>query len=134
MNNELDKITNEAPPTSFDIEKTKKEINVDDIVNYFCNGDTNKNNQIISGRVYQKNKKNKPIETFFKLLQEEVSKLESKNNKDLDKSFFNFNKKILSSNIYHINEIINLYNLDGDRIINFLIGTLIQSIYDEKDG
>ena len=58
MNNELDKITNEAPPTSFDIEKTKKEINVDDIVNYFCNGDTNKNNQIISGRVYQKNKKN----------------------------------------------------------------------------
>ena len=84
MNNELDKITNEAPPTSFDIEKTKKEFPQD------------------------------------------------KNNKDLDKSFFNFNKKILSSNIYHINEIINLYNLDGDRIINFLIGTLIQSIYDSK--
>ena len=131
---EIDKITNKTQPTSFNIEKTKKEINVDDIVNYFCNESTNKNEQILSGRVYQKNKKNKPLETFFKLLQEEVSKLESKNNKDLDKSFFNFNKKILSTNIYNISEIINLYNIDEDRIVNFLIGTLIQSIYDEKDG
>ena len=131
---EIDKITIKTPPTSFDIGEIEKKINVDDIVNYFCNGNTDKNDQIISGRVYQKNKKNKPLETFFKLLQEEVSKLESKNNKDLDKSFFNFNKKILSTNIYNISEIINLYNIDEDRIVNFLIGTLIQSIYDEKDG
>ena len=92
-----------------------------------------KKSQIVSGRVYQKNKKIKPLETIFKLLQEEINNLESKNNKDLDNSFFNLNKKILSSNIYNIKEIIKLYNIDEDRIISFFIGTLIQSIYDEKD-
>ena len=66
-------------------------------------------------------------------MQEEINNLESKNNKDLDNSFFNLNKKILSSNIYNIKEIIKLYNIDEDRIISFFIGTLIQSIYDEKD-
>ena len=103
------------------------------MVNFFIDGSHDKKNQITSGRVYQKNKKIKPLETIFKLLEEEINGIESKNNKDLDNSFFNLNKKILSSNIYNIKEIINLYNLDEKRIINFLIGTLIQSIYDEKD-
>jgi hypothetical protein len=132
MKSELDKITTEKPPTTF-IKEYRKEINIDDIVNFFSNNNSDVKNQIISGRVYQKNKKIKSVETIFKLLQEEVSKLESKNNKDLDSSFFNLNKKILSSNVYNLKEIINLYDIDQDRIINFLIGTLIQSIYDEKD-
>jgi|TARA_R100000455_G_C6235704_1_gene96049 hypothetical protein len=129
---ELDKITVDKPATSFTT-VTKKEIEVEDVVNYFINNNNDKKNQIVSGRVYQKNKKNKPIELFFKLLQEEINKLESKNNKDLDNSFFSLNKKILSSNIYNLKEIIKLYNIDENRIINFFIGTLIQSIYDEKD-
>tara|TARA_E500000318_G_C3548544_1_gene207811 strand:+ start:457 stop:855 length:399 start_codon:yes stop_codon:yes gene_type:complete len=129
---ELDKIITEKAPTSFQQDKEEK-IDINSVVNFFTNFEKDTENQIISGRVYQKNKKHKPIETIFKLLEEEVSKLETKNNKDLDNSFFNLNKKILSSNIYNIKEIINLYNLDQDRILNFLIGTLIQSIYDKED-
>ena len=132
MKSELDKITTEKPPTSF-IKDIKKEINIDDVISFFVNEDIDKKNQILSGRVYQKNKKIKLLETFFKILQEEINKTESKNVKDLDNSFFNLNKKILSSNIHNIKEIINLYNIDEERIIYFILGTLIQSIYDEKD-
>ena len=132
MKSELNKITTEKPPTSF-IKDIKKEINIDDVISFFVNEDIDKKNQILSGRVYQKNKKIKLLETFFKILQEEINKTESKNVKDLDNSFFNLNKKILSSNIHNIKEIINLYNIDDERILYFIIGTLIQSIYDEKD-
>lgn len=128
----FNKIIKEVP-NGFDRPEIKKEIASEDIINFFKQADNEKEKQILSGRVYQKNKKLKSFETFFKLLEEEVSKIESKNNKDLDNSFFNLNKKILSSNLYNIKEIINLYNIDEDRLIYFLIGTLIQSIYDKKD-
>lgn len=128
----FNKIIKEVP-NGFDRPEIKKEIASEDIINFFKQDDNEKEKQILSGRVYQKNKKLKSFETFFKLLEEEVSKIESKNNKDLDNSFFNLNKKILSSNLYNIKEIINLYNIDEDRLIYFLIGTLIQSIYDKKD-
>tara|TARA_R110001599_G_scaffold20073_1_gene76534 strand:+ start:58 stop:453 length:396 start_codon:yes stop_codon:yes gene_type:complete len=128
----INKIIKEVP-NGFDRPEIKKEITSEEINNFFKQEGIEKEKQILSGRVYQKNKKLKSFETFFKLLEEEVSKIESKNNKDLDKSFFNLNKKILSSNLYNIKEIINLYDIDEDRIIYFLIGTLIQSIYDKKD-
>tara|TARA_R110000787_G_scaffold54452_2_gene126668 strand:+ start:623 stop:1018 length:396 start_codon:yes stop_codon:yes gene_type:complete len=128
----INKIIKEVP-NGFDRPVIKKEITSEEINNFFKEEDIEKEKRILSGRVYQKNKKLKSFETFFKLLEEEVSKIESKNNKDLDNSFFNLNKKILSSNLYNIKEIINLYDIDEDRIIYFLIGTLIQSIYDKKD-
>ena len=59
--------------------------------------------------------------------------MESKNNKDLDNAFFNLNKKIISTNLYNIKEIMNQYNIDESRIIYFLLGTLIQYMYDKKD-
>ena len=125
---ELDKITVEKNPTCFPKEN-KKELEIQDVIDFFIDKRNDKKGQIISGRVYQKNKKIKPLETIFKLLEEEVNKIDSKNNKDLDNSFFNLNKKILSSNIYNLKEIINLYNIDEDRIVNFLIGTLLQNLY-----
>jgi len=128
----FNKIIKEVP-NGFDRPEIKKEIASEDIINFFKQDDNVKEKQILSGRVYQKNKKLKSFETFFKLLEEEISKIESKNNKDLDNSFFNLNKKILSSNLYNIKEIINLYSIDEDRLIYFLIGTVIQSIYDKKD-
>tara|TARA_R110000796_G_scaffold12758_1_gene41845 strand:+ start:461 stop:856 length:396 start_codon:yes stop_codon:yes gene_type:complete len=128
----INKIIKEVP-NGFDRPVIKKEITSEEINNFFKEEDIEKEKRILSGRVYQKNKKLKSFETFFKLLEEEVSKIELKNNKDLDNSFFNLNKKILSSNLYNIKEIINLYDIDEDRIIYFLIGTLIQSIYDKKD-
>ena len=66
---ELDKITVEKPPTSF-IKDIKKDLEIEDIVNFFINKSDNKKSQIVSGRVYQKNKKIKPLETILKLFQE----------------------------------------------------------------
>jgi len=127
------KIATDVPTTSLQQVNTKKEITLEEIVNFFTKEDKDKTAQLVTGRVYQKNKKLKFLETFFKLIEEEINKLETKNNKDLDNSFFNLNKKILSANIYNIKEIINLYGIDEDRLVTFLVGTVIQSIYDKKD-
>jgi hypothetical protein len=133
INKIADRIAKDVPSTSLQHSAAEKELTIEQIVNYFTGNDNNKATQIVTGRVYQKNKKLKFLETFFKLIEEEISKLETKNNKDLDNSFFNLNKKILSANIYNIKEIINLYGIDEDRLITFLVGTVIQSIYDKKD-
>jgi hypothetical protein len=99
---------------------------------YFTEGDADAITRVTAGRVFQKNKKINFIETLFKLIEEEISKMESKNNRDSDNSFFNLNKKILSNNLYNVKEIIKQYNLDEKRISDFLLGTVIQSIYDSK--
>ena len=132
MNN-LDNITKEVPSSTLQNEEVKNKISIEEIVDFFTNKDNLKNTQLVAGRVFQKNKKLKFIDNFFKLIEEEINKLETKNNKDLDASFFNLNKKILSNNFYNLKEIINLYNIDEERILYFIIGTLIQSIYDKKD-
>jgi len=128
-----DRIASDVPCTSLQENNTKKELPIEEILHFFTGEDIDKKSQIVTGRVFQKNKKLKFLETFFKLIEEEVNKLETKNNKDLDNSFFNLNKKILSANIYNIKEIINLYGIDEDRLVTFLVGTVIQSIYDKKD-
>ena len=132
MNN-LDNITKEVPSSTLQNDEVKNKISIEEIVDFFTNKDNLKNTQLVAGRVFQKNKKLKFIDNFFKLIEEEINKLETKNNKDLDASFFNLNKKILSNNFYNLKEIINLYNIDEERILYFIIGTLIQSIYDKKD-
>jgi hypothetical protein len=109
-----------------------KGIDIEDVMKFLVEGNDETKTTITSGRVYQKNKKLNFIDTLFKLLEEEISKMESKNNRDSDNSFFNLNKKILSNNLFSIKEIINQYNLDEERISNFVLGTLIQSIYDSK--
>jgi hypothetical protein len=128
-----DKIATDIPSTSLQQFNTEKEITIDQIVQFFTDKDNDKSTQITTGRVYQKNKDIKLIDNIFKILEEEIKKIETKNNKDLDNSFFNLNKKILSTNLYNIKEIINLYKIDEKRIIYFIIGTVIQSIYDKKD-
>tara|TARA_R110000787_G_scaffold177712_2_gene289692 strand:- start:18444 stop:18854 length:411 start_codon:yes stop_codon:yes gene_type:complete len=134
---DIDQIANrvavDVPSTTLKLNNTKQELTVEQIIEFFTGEDSEKKTQMITGRVYQKNKKLKFFETFFKLVEEEIVKLESKNNKDLDNSFFNLNKKLLSTNIYNIKEIINLYGIDQDRLVTFLIGTVIQSMYDKKD-
>ena len=134
---DIDQIANrvavDVPSTTLKLNNTKQELTVEQIIEFFTGEDSEKKTQMITGRVYQKNKKLKFFETFFKLVEEEIVKLESKNNKDLDNSFFNLNKKLLSTSIYNIKEIINLYGIDQDRLVTFLIGTVIQSMYDKKD-
>ena len=128
----LEKITTEVP-NGFVEKKEEKTISIDKVISFFTENDAEKNSVILAGRVFQKNKKIKIVENLFKLLEEEVKKMESKNNKDLDNAFFNLNKKIVSTNLYNIKEIMNQYNIDESRIIYFLLGTLIQYIHDKKD-
>ena len=128
----LENITTEVP-NGFVIKKEEKIISIDEVISFFTENDAEKNSIILAGRVFQKNKKIKIVENLFKLLEEEIKKMESKNNKDLDNAFFNLNKKIISTNLYNIKEIMNQYNIDESRIIYFLLGTLIQYMYDKKD-
>lgn len=128
----LENITTEVP-NGFVEKKEEKTISIDEVISFFTENDAEKNSVILAGRVFQKNKKIKIVENLFKLLEEEIKKMESKNNKDLDNAFFNLNKKIVSTNLYNIKEIMNQYNIDESRIIYFLLGTLIQYIYDKKD-
>lgn len=128
----LEKITTEVP-NGFVEKKEEKTISIDEVISFFTENDADKNSVILAGRVFQKNKKIKIVENLFKLLEEEIKKMESKNNKDLDNAFFNLNKKIISTNLYNIKEIMNQYNIDESRIIYFLLGTLIQYMYDKKD-
>jgi hypothetical protein len=128
----LENITTEVP-NGFVEKKEEKIISIDEVISFFTENDAEKNSIILAGRVFQKNKKIKIVENLFKLLEEEIKKMESKNNKDLDNAFFNLNKKIISTNLYNIKEIMNQYNIDESRIIYFLLGTLIQYMYDKKD-
>jgi len=128
----LENITTEVP-NGFVEKKEEKIISIDEVISFFTENDAEKNSIILAGRVFQKNKKIKIVENLFKLLEEEIKKIESKNNKDLDNAFFNLNKKIISTNLYNIKEIMNQYNIDESRIIYFLLGTLIQYMYDKKD-
>ena len=127
----LENITTEVP-NGFVEKKEEKIISIDEVISFFTENDAEKNSIILAGRVFQKNKKIKIVENLFKLLEEEIKKMESKNNKDLDNAFFNLNKKIVSTNLYNIKEIMNQYNIDESRIIYFLLGTLIQYIYESR--
>ena len=113
-------------------DKSIKDIDIEDVMKFLVENNSEAKTFIVTGRVYQKNKKLNFIETLFKLVEEEIGKMESKNNRDSDNSFFNLNKKILSNNLFSIKEIFKQYNLDEKRISNFILGTLIQSIYDSK--
>ena len=113
-------------------DKSIKDIDIEDVMKFLVENNSEAKTFIITGRVYQKNKKLNFIDTLFKLLEEEIGKMESKNNRDSDNSFFNLNKKILSNNLFSIKEIFKQYNLNEKRISNFILGTLIQSIYDSK--
>ena len=127
----LDSITNEVKSGFQEPEKEEK-INLDEIYDFLIPDDVDNKNSLLSGRVYQKNKNIDFLDTFFKLLEEEINKIETKNNRDADNTFFNLNKKILYNNMYNIKEIVKQYNLNEERILYFLLGTVIQYIYESK--
>lgn len=127
----LDSITNEVK-NGFQEPENKEKINLDDIYDFLIPDNADNKNSLLSGRVYQKNKNIEFLDTFFKLLEEEINKIETKNNRDADNTFFNLNKKILFNNMYNIKEIVKQYNLNEERILYFLLGTVIQYIYESK--
>lgn len=127
----LDSITNEVKNGFPEPEKIEK-INLDDIVNFISPDNPDIKNSLVSGRVFQTNKNMQYLDTLFKLLEEEIGKIETKNNRDADNTFFNLNKKMLFNNMHNMKEIIKHYNINEERILYFLLGTVIQYIYESR--
>tara|TARA_R110002012_G_scaffold318716_1_gene537584 strand:+ start:916 stop:1311 length:396 start_codon:yes stop_codon:yes gene_type:complete len=127
----LDSITNEVKNGFPEPEKIQK-INLDDIVNFLSPDNPDIKNSLVSGRVFQTNKNMQYLDTLFKLLEEEIGKIETKNNRDADNTFFNLNKKMLFNNMHNMKEIIKHYNINEERILYFLLGTVIQYIYESR--
>ena len=127
----LDSITNEVKNGFPEPEKIEK-INLDDIVNFLSPDNPDIKNSLVSGRVFQTNKNMQYLDTLFKLLEEEIGKIETKNNRDADNTFFNLNKKMLFNNMHNMKEIIKHYNINEERILYFLLGTVIQYIYESR--
>ena len=97
MNN-LDKLTKEVKPNNFIEKNSENNLNIDDIIEFFLDNDVDNKSSLVAGRVYQKNKKNDIIETLFKLIEGEIKKSESKNNKDFKLKENNLNN-LKSNNI-----------------------------------
>ena len=127
----LDSITNEVKNGFPEPEKNEKN-NLDDIVNFLSPDNPDVKNSLVSGRVFQTNKNMQYLDTLFKLLEEEIGKIETKNNRDADNTFFNLNKKMLFNNMHNMKEIIKHYNINEERILYFLLGTVIQYIYESR--
>ena len=123
----------EVESNSLKQDNKKDEIFFNDVLEFFNTGNKENDNALLDGLVYQKNKDIKFIDNIFKLLKENVNNIKSKNNADYDNFLFNTNKKILSNNIDHINSIIKNYDIKEEKILYFILGTLIQYIYEFKE-
>lgn len=123
----------EVESNSLKEDNKKDEIFFNDVLEFFNTGNKENDNALLDGLVYQKNKDIKFIDNIFKLLKENVNNIKSKNNADYDNFLFNTNKKILSNNIDHINSIIKNYDIKEEKILYFILGTLIQYIYEFKE-
>ena len=123
----------EVESNSLKEDNKKDEIFFNDVLEFFNTGNKENDNALLDGLVYQKNKDIKFIDNIFKLLKENVNNIKSKNNADYDNFLFNTNKKILSNNIDHINSIIKNYVIKEEKILYFILGTLIQYIYEFKE-
>lgn len=133
--NEIEKFDKHTTEVDNSLSKHKIEegqLTIEQVVKFFENGDYNFKASLQKGLVFQTNKELKIIDLFFKELLQEIDSIKSKNNRDLDTSFFNINKKVLSSNLSNIKQIFKHYNINDEKIIGFLIGTLIQYTYESK--
>jgi hypothetical protein len=123
----------EVQSNSLKEDNKKDEIFFNDVLEFFNTGNKENDNALLDGLVYQKNKDIKFIDNIFKLLKENVNNIKSKNNADYDNFLFNTNKKILSNNIDYINSIIKNYDINEEKILYFILGTLIQYMYEFKE-
>lgn len=133
--NEIEKFDKHATEVDNSLSRPRVEedyLTIEQVVKFFENDDYDFKTSLQKGLVFQTNKELKIVDLFFKELLQEIDSIKSKNNRDLDMSFFNINKKVLSSNLSNIKQIFKHYNIDDKKIIGFLIGTLIQYTYESK--
>lgn len=128
---EIDKISKDVSPSSLKNDADKKEISLKEIIEYFSLDDEYVE-FLYSGKTYQTYKQLDLLKLIFNHITQEVDSFQSKNERDNDNTFFNFNKKILKNNITNTKEILKIYNIDEKKMLYFLIGTFIQYIYERK--
>lgn len=119
--------------TSFSLEEKKENIPLDDIIDFFKGNNFEDNQNIDAGLIYQKNKDLRFIDNFLKSIISQIQEMQSKDNNKSDKFLFNTNKKILENNLNSIREIFKIYDLKEEKIFYFLLGTMIQYIYESKE-
>ncbi len=118
---------------SFSLEQKKENISLDDIIEFLKGNNFEDNQNIDAGLIYQKNKDLSFIDSFFKSIISQIQEMQSKDNNKSDKFLFNTNKKILENNLNSIREIFKIYDLKEEKIFYFLLGTMIQYIYESKE-
>ena len=132
MQDNYDKHFKEVKNT-FSLEEKKENISLDDVIEFLKGNNFEDNQNIDAGLIYQKNKDLRFIDNFFKSIISQIQEMQSKDNNKSDKFLFNTNKKILENNLNSIREIFKIYNLKEDKIFYFLLGTMIQYIYESKE-
>ena len=132
MQDKYDKHFKEVKNT-FSLEEKKENISLDDVIEFLKGNNFEDNQNIDAGLIYQKNKDLRFIDNFFKSIISQIQEMQSKDNNKSDKFLFNTNKKILENNLNSIREIFKIYNLKEDKIFYFLLGTMIQYIYESKE-
>jgi uncharacterized protein (UPF0305 family) len=132
MQDKYDKHFKEVKNT-FSLEEKKENISLDDVIEFLKGNNFEDNQNIDAGLIYQKNKDLRFIDNFFKSIISQIQEMQSKDNNKSDKFLFNTNKKILENNLNSIREIFKIYDLKEEKIFYFLLGTMIQYIYESKE-
>jgi len=132
MDSNYDKHFKDVKPTSFSSDKKEDKITINELIDFFKDGNFENYQEFNNGLVYQKNKDIKLVEQFFKLLIEEADKIQSKAKNTDDNILFKNNKKILITNLNFIRETFNQYGINESRMLYFLLGTFIQYIYEQR--
>lgn len=132
MDSNYDKHFKDVKPTSFSSDKKEDKISINELIDFFKDGNFENYQEFNNGLVYQKNKDIKLVELFFKLLIEEADKIQSKAKNTDDNILFKNNKKILITNLNFIRETFNQYGINESKMLYFLLGTFIQYIYEQR--
>jgi len=120
----------EVPSSSLNEDIVNSDINFDKVDNYIKENFSDFYHNFIEGKTIQKNKNLDIINIFFKSLVDHVDNINNENIGDNNSNLFKINKKIIKTNIESIQSIFNLYELKQDKINFFILGTLIQYMYE----
>ena len=132
---ELDKITTEkqASETTI-INETSNKLDIKQIEKYIKSISFDNYENYNKGKVYQKNKELNLVQYFFKLLMQEINKENTNNESDINNIVISrLNKKMVIDNISGLNSILSNFNLNDEKILYILLGTIIQYIYELEE-
>lgn len=132
---ELDKITTEkqASETTI-INETNNKLDINQIEKYIKSISFDNYENYNKGKVYQKNKELNLVQYFFKLLMQEINKENTNNESDINNIVISrLNKKMVIDNISGLNSILSNFNLNDEKILYILLGTIIQYIYELEE-